>query len=138
MNERQQPNDANDKESNIADNPTTCEGGHKAKRRKEKQQKIAREEYTPPGEPIPLPTFSIPMPKGAPKPRVPMVSQGDDASTGTEDTEPLSEDDDNDEPHAPPQYGNHLDSIEKASTLNKPPHQESPRQHSATSSEMLS
>ncbi len=109
------------KDNNIAENPTTCKGGHKAKQRK--QQKIAREEYTPLGKPIPLPTFSMPIPKGAPKPRVPMVSQDNDALTGTTDTEPLSEDDNKNynKLHAPPQYGNHLDSIKKAFILHKPP-----------------
>ena len=43
------------------------------------------------GDQFPSPHFSIPMPKGAPPPRVPMVSQDDDMTTSTEDTEPLSD-----------------------------------------------
>ena len=56
-----------------------------------------REEYVPPGGPIPLPTFTIPVPKGPSPPRVPMVSQDDDMSAATEDTEPLSKDDSDEE-----------------------------------------
>ena len=41
--------------------------------------RIARVEYESPGPPIPLPTFTIPMPKGRRAPRVPIISQDEDA-----------------------------------------------------------
>ena len=103
LDERQAPQRERAQETSKGEEPTTCEGGRKTNthRRKKKPRRVAREEYVPPGGPIPLPTFTIPTPKGAPPLRAPMVSQDDDMTVSTEGTEPLSneESEEEEEPH---------------------------------------